>query len=246
MVTIGNLETNAPQIIEDLTLGILSCTVNIEGAIKTYYFQHVKGGLIVNNELADLLQNTFKQARIQEGDNGISTYIDSFIPSEIMDSSLIGIRQVGIDYIDSTKRTISIEKIAMKTKLPQALLYYMLDSVMTEYKKDGNILGIKISKEVIMDAKENGYFQNMQKFIDSRGLKENLTDGELDGYSHEDKIAMKLAELRKQANVIEGSVSNVQRRLYLEQFGNNIHPFARKANESTTETVSPEIKTKMR
>ena len=203
MAFINNLQPNAPLIKEDLTLGILSCTINIEGTIKTYYFQHIQNGMIANDKLSLELQHSFKNAKIQEGNNGISTGLDSFIPPQIMDSSLIGIRQVGIDYIDNINSSISIDHIAMNTRIPQALLYDMLDEILTEYKSSSRILRFSISSEVISTAKSQGFYHHLNKFTESRKLKQELLNGIESGYNHEDTVALKLVELRKNARLFD-------------------------------------------
>jgi hypothetical protein len=233
MDTIINLEPNAPHINDDFTLGVLSFTINEDGVVKTFYFQHVEGGLIVNDELAEILRTSVESARTQDGDNGISTQLSSFIPSEIMDSSLIGIRQVGIDHIDSTKTKIVIEKIAMKTRMPQALLFYMLDTVLSEYNKNPNILRFEIDSNVIAEAKQVGYFHHMNKFIESRELKQEIVDGVEKGYVHEDTMAIRLAELRKYARVTDVEATRFEPIKQLE--ANNIRPFTHKKEEGVRE-----------
>jgi hypothetical protein len=212
MQSLTSLQTNSPILNEDLTLGILSCTINVEGVIKTYYFQHLEGGLIVNDKLASQLRLAFEGAAIQEGDNGISTGLDSFIPTEIMDTSLIGIRQVGIDHLDQTYSTMTIEHIGMKgARVPQALLYAMLDSVLQEYKSSFRILRFHISNEVISIANQQGFYQYLTKFTELRGLQREIVDGVEIGYKHEDRLALEVLELKKKARQIEGALSSESR-----------------------------------
>lgn len=209
MAFINNLQPNTPVIKEDLTLGILSCTINVEGVVKSYYFQHIKGGVILNHQLAFQLKVAFDKAKIQEGHNGITTGLDSFIPSEIMDSSLIGIRQVGIDYLDNANSTITIEHVAMNTRIPQALLYNMLDEVLNEYKSSSRILRFSISSDVISIAKLQGFYIHLGKFMESRRLKQEFADGIEKGYIHEDAVALKLVELRKNARLFDAEAREI-------------------------------------
>jgi hypothetical protein len=237
MYSISNLQPNAPVIKEDLTLGILSCTINIEGAIKTYYFQHVLNGLVINDQLAFQLQSAFEGANIQEGHNGISTSLDSFIPAEIMDSSLLGIRQVGVDYLDQTYSTITVEYIAMRdVKIPQALLYHMLDEVLQEYKASYRVLKFHISSEVISVAKQQGFYHHLTKFTQLRGLKQEIVDSVEIGYIHEDRNALDIMEIKKKARQIDVGVSNETKLARLRLQGgiqekisiNNLEPKVRK------------------
>jgi hypothetical protein len=209
MDTIINLQPNSPIIKEDLILGILSCTINIDGNIKTYYFQHVHGGLIVNDQLAIQLRHAFERANIQDGDNGISTSLDSFIPTEVMDTSLIGIRQVGIDYLDKTNMSITIEQMAIRSaKMPQALVYYMLDEVLQAYKSSCRVLRFHISSEVTKISKQQGFYQYLTKFVESRGLRREAAEGTEMGYGHEDSVALEIMEIKRRARQIEVPITN--------------------------------------
>jgi hypothetical protein len=217
-----NLVHNAPIIKEDLTLGILSCTINVEGVIKTYYFQHVEGGVILNRELQDLLMRSFEKANIQDGDNGISTHLDSFIPTEIMDSSLVGLRQIGVEYYDRDRTSLTVEHVGLKTKMPQALLYHMLDEGLEEYKKDSKVLGFDISSQVINQSKLEGYYSFLDKFVQSRGLQQVIFDGVELGYKIEDKIGMKLARLRREARIIDTRAKEIAQELKLTSSFSNL------------------------
>ncbi|MBC7472124.1 MAG: hypothetical protein H7196_02575 [candidate division SR1 bacterium] len=209
MPFINNLQSNSPVIKEDLTLGILSCTININGVVKTYYFQHIQGGIIINDKLAFELKNAFNHAKVQEGHNGITTGLDSFIPSEIMDSSLIGIRQIGINYLDNGHTTMTIDHIAMNTRIPQALLYNMLDETLSEYKSSSRILRFSISSSVIDTSKIQGFHSYLGKFIETRRLKQEFVDGIEKGYTHEDTVALKLIELRKNARLFNAEAREI-------------------------------------
>jgi hypothetical protein len=209
MDNLTNLQPNMPLLKEDLSLGILSCSISIEGVIKTYYFQQVQGGLICNDQLAIELRSAFEGAQIQEGHNGITTGLDSFIPTEIMDNSLIGIRQIGIDYLDDVYSAFTIEHIGIKgTRQVQSLLYYMLDEVHQEYKSSRRSLKFQISSEVISAAKQQGFYQHLTKFTETRGLKQEIVEGVEMGYIHEDRTALDIREIRANARVFDAPVSH--------------------------------------
>ena len=215
MISFAKLEIDSPVITEDMTLGIVSLTINEGDVIKSWYFQHKNDSKIINHELFNELQKSLEKAKYIQGNNGISTSLASFIPTDLINTSLIGTREISVDRVDQKTVSLTINSISTITRSPQPLLYHMLDSILDQAKYDSTILRFEISPRVLLQAKLQGYFQYLSKYIMARELTQKYTDGLVTGFIFEDTISLKLVELRAKAKIINAEATMRKHKLSL-------------------------------